>query len=818
VKAQQRAAAITRQLRQGSGKDDPADSTHIPTAASSSSDKAGRTSTSSETPLAPASQSADIPPSQQPTSPASTTAQPASASLAAASSSPSSSVMSLIRSGLRSVSSLAGSALYWTLGPFEPYQPPSSAMPTVAEASATAAEPGQPPPPPPPVWRDLHRIVVIGIHGWSLMGGLFGDRPAIVSTKFTQMFQRSLARFMESVGRDTSTIQVLPIALHGYGKVEARVEAYLNTQLPKYKEHIQTADAIFVVAHSQGVLVSVSLLHQLILQGWVNPSVQHVSMQLMAGLHHGPFPDLPWDYYDATKELFSYANVETDVHRRYMIALHFLLENAVKILCVGSAHDQVVPLYSSLLQSFPSSPNLLRAVYVDFSNYNPHEFLYALLSLCVYMMNSGVHGRIPNMVPRGSGTPAARGDANTRPTSSSTSGSKQHSSSSSLLPFAPMYPTYVEALIHLSGFLRGGLLEKNGGAHSAVHRLTDVYNLGVEWSLSGRGQSSPVIVHSHSFALWAPQFNAAFTASSMNRYLLNVRMRELFAMLPFTKLNAEEELARLHYLYSNWQPRLKHHRLLKESLATVFEVSPSLSPTLALHLPPASSTQSSAGAEQAKAAQSVIPASSLADTDPLVTESTTDSSSTMSSASASSTPSIAPLSESLRFLLKPQRLPVLSTPTPSAWCPTTNVSTGDVVSTIAPPAVVAQQNSNKADQHKQPRGRTSASSSSASPSPSPSSSSAHGTEEKKKGEHGDSEASKGKAEATEASYDSVDDDSSSEAGDAAAIGAAATGRPVKPHSHKKKQILQATATATRLPASITTTQASNIPLNTRAKL
>lgn len=82
---------------------------------------------------------------------------------------------------------------------------------------------------------------------------------------------------------------------------------------------------------SREVIVSVSVLHQLILQGWIDPTRQHVSMQLMAGLHHGPFPDLLWDLYAATKELFAYCYVESEVHRRYMQAIHYLLENSVKV-------------------------------------------------------------------------------------------------------------------------------------------------------------------------------------------------------------------------------------------------------------------------------------------------------------------------------------------------------------------------------------------------------------------------------------------------------------------------------------------------------
>jgi hypothetical protein len=137
-------------------------------------------------------------------------------------------------------------------------------------------------------------VVILGVHGWSLMGGMFGEKPVVVSSKFCAMAQRALGVFLRDKGVDLAGVHVCSIPLHGHGKVEQRIESYLLHQLPPYQSYLTSADAVFVVAHSQGVLVSVSLLHQLVLQGWVNPQKQHVSMQLMAGLHHGPFPDLYW--------------------------------------------------------------------------------------------------------------------------------------------------------------------------------------------------------------------------------------------------------------------------------------------------------------------------------------------------------------------------------------------------------------------------------------------------------------------------------------------------------------------------------------------
>lgn len=551
------------------------------------------------------------------------TSNAAAVGLAAApapSSSSSHSLGGLLRSSTHRVSSLASSALFWTFGPFLPHQ---DTPPEVA-ASAPPAQPQQPPspppppPPPPPVWSTLRKVVIIGVHGWSLMGGMFGEKPVVVSSKFCASAQRALAVFCKDKGMDLTKIQVCTIPLHGHGKVETRVASYLLHQLPPYKAYLETADAVFVVGHSQGVLVSVSLLHQLIVQGWVCPERQHVSMQLMAGLHHGPFPDLYWDYYNATKELFQYCYVDSEVHRRYMQALHYLLEHGVKVMCIGSVHDQAVPLYSALLQSFPSCPNLMRALYVDYHTYQP-DFLHALLSLIIYLMNTGVHGR------RSTG-PDDDAAAN----------------------------VYVEALVHLSGWLRGGLLEKNGGAHSAVHRLTDCYNLAMEWSLSGRGVRVPVHVHSHSFAVWAPYFQDSFTVTRMNRYMMLLRFRELFSLLPATPLDATQELTRLYHLYTSWHPRHKQQKLLREAFAPLFDVqSPSgVVPSSAAAAGGASSHEDGRGGGGSNSSGNAG-----------------RSGGDVLNPSGGGSPPVPlpPLHESLVDLLTPPRLPILPVVLPHSW-------------------------------------------------------------------------------------------------------------------------------------------------------
>ena len=340
------------------------------------------------------------------------------------------------------------------------------------------------------------------------------------------------------------------------------------------------------------------------------------------------------------------------IARSCHILLSFFLFPLSQIVAIGSVHDQAVPLYSSLIQAFPSSPNLLRGIYIDYSTYQP-DFLYAILSLVVYCMNVGIHG--------GSLNGHRNGEGNT-------------------LSEIQAANVYIEALVHISGWLRGGILEKNGGAHSAVHRLTDcyksdtnrtglgikppniemwilslfftfyvfVFSLGIEWSLSGRGVSTPVHVHSHSFAAWAPYFQESFTHTRMNRYMLVLRFRELFTILPLTPLKEPKyELRQLHRLYHHWQPRTKQLKHLKDTFAILFETQ-----VLASSSTSASSSSSSAHTDSSASKDS---------------ESKKESRSDDSSSSSSSSPFV-PLSDlSLTDLLTRPHLSILPVSMPASW-------------------------------------------------------------------------------------------------------------------------------------------------------
>ena len=421
-------------------------------------------------------------------------------------------------------------------------QPADSTFAPAASSTAPSPTPPPPPPPPPPYAMTLRRVVVIGVHGWSLFGGMLGDRPLNVSSRFCYYIHHALQRYMRALPGDDARppLHVTCIPLYGHGRVEERVAMYVEAQLPQYADELRRADHVIIACHSQGCMVTSSLLALLLFGAnppLALPAPPHISILMLAGLHHGPFPDLPTDLYPPTKELLAYAHFHSQHAQLHAEHMRRLLDAGVRVLLVGSVHDAVVPLYSSLGQMLGRSPNLLRALYADYAHYQP-DFLYAFLSLALYQQNRPL-------------TTAAGGGGG------------------------------ADVLTHLSGFLRGSLLEKAGGAHSAMHRLVDVYGLAVEWALSGRGEvlagtaTAAGTAAQYSGVMWSAQLTDGFTTSKLNRHLLVWSVRGMLAELDARRgeqgLNVDEERRRLLELFAEWAPKSKNLRSLRETLAVLFD-------------------------------------------------------------------------------------------------------------------------------------------------------------------------------------------------------------------------------------------------------
>ena len=142
--------------------------------------------------------------------------------------------------------------------------------------------------------------------------------------------------------------------LNGEGKVQHRLDKlYSLLMAPEralWRQAIAEADTVFVTTHSQGTPVSTMLLARLLREGIVRTSHQRVCMLAMAGISHGPFPFLRDNLVvryveaDAARELFHFMEADREVSVRYRNDMYTVLKHGVKVVCVGSMADQVVPV------------------------------------------------------------------------------------------------------------------------------------------------------------------------------------------------------------------------------------------------------------------------------------------------------------------------------------------------------------------------------------------------------------------------------------------------------------------------------------------
>jgi hypothetical protein len=144
------------------------------------------------------------------------------------------------------------------------------------------------------------------------------------------------------------------IPLVGEGKVSVRVERLytmlFSPERQAWRQALNKADTIFVSTHSQGTPVSTMLLARLLREGYIDTSKQRVCMLAMAGITHGPFPYLRDNLVvryveaDAARELFRFINADSEVSVQYRKDMRRLLKSNVRVVCVGSMTDQVVPV------------------------------------------------------------------------------------------------------------------------------------------------------------------------------------------------------------------------------------------------------------------------------------------------------------------------------------------------------------------------------------------------------------------------------------------------------------------------------------------
>ncbi|PIA12942.1 hypothetical protein COEREDRAFT_83817 [Coemansia reversa NRRL 1564] len=272
--------------------------------------------------------------------------------------------------------------------------------------------------------------------------------------------------------------------------------------------------------------------------GLVDTVRQRVAMLAMAGISHGPLAYLKDNvvvkYIESgtARELFELMDPSSYQSQRYVAALSTILHSGVRLVCIGSWVDEVVPLYSAILQGV-SHPNVYRAVYIDAPHYLD-DFLTNLIVFALRLRNMGIYDH--------------------------------------------------DLLIYLSEVVAGSLWGHWG--HSTVYGEPAVYRLAIKWLLYSTlpascaplpAESVPADMRQHPGARQCasgPRIHMSYrpfnATEQLNPFFIPWIMRTLWDEPAIQNNQAlRAELKRLVALYDKWVPETKAGKDLKYRLEPV---------------------------------------------------------------------------------------------------------------------------------------------------------------------------------------------------------------------------------------------------------
>lgn len=249
--------------------------------------------------------------------------------------------------------------------------------------------------------KKIKDILIIGVHGFfptRMIRPIIGA-PKGTSLKFANEAEKAVIRYCVEnnlINENESNVSIQKIALEKEGKVFDRVEFFTEI-LQKWEKELNNADFIFVAAHSQGCVVSIILLAQLIKMGILkNPLHKRIGILGMAGVNNGPFYGVDKSFFmkaysalenESLLELFELNKFDSQQSIAYKDSIQTIINANVKICFIASINDQLVPLFSALA-SHIFHPNIYRACYIDYTSHTP-QFVGKLVSLCTHLLNIG---------------------------------------------------------------------------------------------------------------------------------------------------------------------------------------------------------------------------------------------------------------------------------------------------------------------------------------------------------------------------------------------------------------------------------------------
>ncbi|KAJ2555744.1 hypothetical protein EV175_002197 [Coemansia sp. RSA 1933] len=260
---------------------------------------------------------------------------------------------------------------------------------------------------------------------------------------YTKMKPKPKTSAASTTATSTTAADINNTASNKHSEIMAKI---LMPERSRRVDALKEADTVFVVTHSQGTPVSAIILERLIEMEIIDMTRQRVALLAMAGISHGPLPYLKDNVVikyiesEATRELFELMDPSSPQSQRYVAALSTILHKGVRLVCIGSWVDEVVPLYSAILQGV-SHQNVYRAVYIDARHYLD-DFLTNLIVFALRLRNMGIYDH--------------------------------------------------DLLIHLSEVVAGSLWGHSG--HSTVYAEPSVYKLAIRWLLYS---TSPVATAAH---------------------------------------------------------------------------------------------------------------------------------------------------------------------------------------------------------------------------------------------------------------------------------------------------------------------------------
>lgn len=250
--------------------------------------------------------------------------------------------------------------------------------------------------------KKIKKILIIGVHGFfptRMIRPIIGA-PKGTSSKFANEAEKAVIRYLVEnnmmSNNESDDVTIQKIALEKEGKIFDRVDFFLKI-LTKWEQELNEADFVFIAAHSQGCVVSIILLGQLIRRNILKKASQkRIGILGMAGVNNGPFYGIDKSFFikaysaiehESMIELFELTKFDSPQSLAYKEAMQMIIGVNVKICFVGSINDQLVPLYSALA-SHVFHPNIYRACYIDSSSKTP-AFIKKLISFCCQLQNMG---------------------------------------------------------------------------------------------------------------------------------------------------------------------------------------------------------------------------------------------------------------------------------------------------------------------------------------------------------------------------------------------------------------------------------------------